>query len=178
LTALVLTSAPSAEGAGADRPRVALSVSPARLALAAPGSRTIKVRNDGAERVVVDVARRTLGRQTAGKTWLQIVPSRLVLRSRESAALTIRVKPPQRAEPGDHPVLILLTTRALGGSRVNVRLRLGVRITMVVPYYPYARQDKKSRGREPISARLIADLYKAASQADQYAESSATVSIR
>ena len=133
LTALVLTSAPSAEGAGADRPRVALSVSPARLALAAPGSRTIKVRNDGAERVVVDVARRTLGRQTAAKTWLQIVPSRLVLRSRESAALTIRVKPPQRAEPGDHPVLILLTTRALRGSRVNVRLRLGVRITMVVP---------------------------------------------
>jgi hypothetical protein len=91
------------------------------------------VRNDGAERVVVDVARRTLGRQTAAKTWLQIVPSRLVLRSRESATLTIRVKPPQRAEPGDHPVLILLTTRALRGSRVNVQLRLGVRITMVVP---------------------------------------------
>jgi hypothetical protein len=133
LTALVLASAPIAEGAGADRPRVALSVSPARLALAAPGSRTIKVRNDGAERVVVDVARRTLGRQTAAKTWLRIVPTRLVLRSRESAALTIRVKPPQRAEPGDHPVLILLTTRALRGSRVNVQLRLGVRITMVVP---------------------------------------------
>ena len=133
LTALVLTSAPSAEGAGADRPRVALSVSPARLALAAPGSRTIKVRNDGAERVVVDVARRTLGRQTAGKTWLQIVPSRLVLRSRESATLTLRVKAPQRAEPGDHPVLVLLTTRAVRGSRVNVQLRLGVRITMVVP---------------------------------------------
>jgi ribose-phosphate pyrophosphokinase len=36
------------------------------------------------------------------------------------------------------------------------------RITMVIPYYPYARQDKKSRGREPISARLIADLYKTA----------------
>jgi ribose-phosphate pyrophosphokinase len=36
------------------------------------------------------------------------------------------------------------------------------RITVVAPYYPYARQDKKGRGREPISARLVADLFKAA----------------
>ncbi len=36
------------------------------------------------------------------------------------------------------------------------------RITVVAPFYGYARQDKKHRGREPISARLIADLYKAA----------------
>ncbi len=36
------------------------------------------------------------------------------------------------------------------------------RITVVAPYYPYARQDKKHRGREPISARLVADLFKAA----------------
>ena len=36
------------------------------------------------------------------------------------------------------------------------------RITVVVPYYPYARQDKKHRGREPISARLMADLYQTA----------------
>jgi ribose-phosphate pyrophosphokinase len=36
------------------------------------------------------------------------------------------------------------------------------RITVVLPFYPYARQDKKHRGREPISARLIADLLKAA----------------
>lgn len=36
------------------------------------------------------------------------------------------------------------------------------RVTVVSPFYPYSRQDKKGRGREPISARLVADLYKAA----------------
>ena len=36
------------------------------------------------------------------------------------------------------------------------------RITVVAPFYAYARQDKKSRGREPITARLMADLFKAA----------------
>ena len=36
------------------------------------------------------------------------------------------------------------------------------RITVVAPFYPYARQDKKHRGREPISARLMADLFKTA----------------
>jgi ribose-phosphate pyrophosphokinase len=36
------------------------------------------------------------------------------------------------------------------------------RITVVLPFYGYARQDKKHRGREPISARLMADLFKQA----------------
>ncbi|HYP44735.1 MAG TPA: ribose-phosphate diphosphokinase [Propionibacteriaceae bacterium] len=36
------------------------------------------------------------------------------------------------------------------------------RITVVAPFYPYARQDKKHAGREPISARLIADLFRVA----------------
>jgi ribose-phosphate pyrophosphokinase len=36
------------------------------------------------------------------------------------------------------------------------------RITVVTPFFGYARQDKKHRGREPISARLMADLFKTA----------------
>jgi ribose-phosphate pyrophosphokinase len=36
------------------------------------------------------------------------------------------------------------------------------RISVVLPFYGYARQDKKHRGREPISARLMADLFKTA----------------
>ncbi|MGO1319322.1 MAG: ribose-phosphate diphosphokinase [Galactobacter sp.] len=49
----------------------------------------------------------------------------------------------------------LITVDAL--KRASAR-----RITVVSPFYPYARQDKKGRGREPITARLIADLYKTA----------------
>ena len=33
------------------------------------------------------------------------------------------------------------------------------RITVIAPFYGYARQDKKHKGREPISARLVADLF-------------------
>jgi len=36
------------------------------------------------------------------------------------------------------------------------------RITVIMPCYGYARQDKKHKGREPISARLMADLFKTA----------------
>jgi ribose-phosphate pyrophosphokinase len=36
------------------------------------------------------------------------------------------------------------------------------RITVVMPFYGYARQDKKHRGREPISARLVADMFRTA----------------
>jgi len=36
------------------------------------------------------------------------------------------------------------------------------RITVVMPFYGYARQDKKHLGREPISARLMADMFKTA----------------
>ena len=50
-------------------------------------------------------------------------------------------------------LLIMIQAAQLASAR---------RITAVVPYYPYSRQDKKSAAREPITARLIATLLEAA----------------
>jgi ribose-phosphate pyrophosphokinase len=55
----------------------------------------------------------------------------------------------------DHLVELLLMIQAS-------RLASAHRITAVLPWFPYSRQDKKSASREPISARLVADLLEAA----------------
>jgi ribose-phosphate pyrophosphokinase len=36
------------------------------------------------------------------------------------------------------------------------------RVTVVIPFYGYARQDRKSEGREPITARLVANMFETA----------------
>lgn len=60
------------------------------------------------------------------------------------------------SEPVDHHVMQqLIMIDAL--KRASAK-----RITAVCPMYPYARQDRKARGREPITAKLIADMYEAA----------------
>lgn len=55
----------------------------------------------------------------------------------------------------DHLVELLLLIHA-------ARLASARRITAVMPWFPYSRQDKKSRPREPISGRLVAALLEAA----------------
>ena len=55
----------------------------------------------------------------------------------------------------DHLLELLIMVQA-------AKLASAKRITAVVPWYPYKRQDKKSRPREPITARLVADFLEAA----------------
>ena len=55
----------------------------------------------------------------------------------------------------DHLMELLLMIEA-------ARLASAHRVTAVMPWYPYARQDRKAAPREPISGRLVADLLQAA----------------
>ena len=63
-------------------------------------------------------------------------------------------------QPTSYPVndnLIELLVMADALKRASAR-----HITAVVPYYGYARQDRKTRGREPITSKLVADLMQTA----------------
>jgi hypothetical protein len=130
---VVLGPHSAAEALGGGVAPVALSVSPARMELVAPASRTIELRNVGADGVVVDVTPESVDHLGAAKNWLSVRPARLVLRSRSRAAVTLRVRGRAWAHPGDHRLRVLLVARALRTGRVAVRVRLGVRVRVRVP---------------------------------------------
>ena len=142
LVALVLgTAAASIPGAAAGR-GIALSASPLRLTLRGPSTAAIVVRNPGRRALLVDVSRAGFTRSLRGKpqvrpagsaaTWLRLRPSRFRLAPRAKATLHVVAAPSRRATPGDHPAVVLLTTRPLGVKHVRVRLRVGVIVDLRV----------------------------------------------
>jgi ribose-phosphate pyrophosphokinase len=59
------------------------------------------------------------------------------------------------APVNDHLVELLIMVQA-------AKLASAKRITAVIPWFPYSRQDKKSAPREPITAKLVADALESA----------------
>jgi hypothetical protein len=150
--ALLGATAASIPGAAAAR-GIGLSASPLRLTLKGSSSATITVRNPGRRALLVDVSRagfaRTLRgrpqvRTARGVDWLRLRPRRLRLAPGAKAMLRVTAAPARRAGTGDHPALVLLTTRPLGSQRVRVRLRVGVVVVLRVPGPVVRRLDARA----------------------------------
>jgi hypothetical protein len=136
LVAAALIPMPTKGAAAGGNPAAALGVSPLRVELKGASTTTITVRNPGARPLVVTASRAGFARTLRGKPrikaltgaagWLQTRPRRLRLGSHASATLRLVAKPPAGARPGDHPALLLLTTRPPAVKTVHVLLRIGV----------------------------------------------------
>jgi hypothetical protein len=134
--------AASPPGAAAVR-GIGLSASPLCLRLTGTSAAAVTVRNPGRRALLVDVSPAGFARSLRGRprlrpargaaAWLRFRPRRLRLAPGGKAVLHVRAAPPRRAEPGDHPALVLLTTRPVGARRVRVRLRVGVIVDLRVP---------------------------------------------
>jgi len=140
--ALVLgAAAASIPGAAAGR-GIALSASPLSLTLKGASAAAITVRNPSPRTLLVDVSRAGLARSLRGRPrvepargaapWLRVRPRRFRIAPGAKATLHVRAAPQGRASPGDHPALVLLTTRPVGVHRVRLRLRVGVIVVLHV----------------------------------------------
>jgi hypothetical protein len=144
LAALVLV--PASAGAGAARPPLALTATPAKVSIAGSGRAIVRVANPGTSPLVVEAARAGFSldlrgrpkivahrRERTAASWLTMQPGRFVLAPGSSRALTVVSRLPARVEPGDHDALVLLTTRPRRSAAVAVRLRVGVVVVVRAP---------------------------------------------
>jgi hypothetical protein len=129
---LVATSRPSS-----------LAASPPRVTLTGTESRMIRVTNSGGGVAFVDVAPagfaldlrgrpRIVRRTDAAASRLEVHPRRLALQPGEASTLTVSAAPPPHVRAGDHPALVLLTTRPRGAG-LGVRMQIGIVVIVRVP---------------------------------------------
>ena len=159
---LMALAVPASTGAAASRPSVALTASPAHVTIAGGDAAFVRVSNAGSRRVVVDVRRAGFAldlrgrpmivsrpRSVAANSWLWVRPRKVVVRPGSATSLTLSARVPHRAEPGDHPALLLLTTRPRPHAGVAVRMRLGVVVDVRAPgriVRRLALRDLRARG--------------------------------
>lgn len=167
MAVVLAAAAASLPGAAAGR-GIALSASPLRLTLRGVSAAAITVRNPGRRTLLVDVSRTGFARSLRGRPevrpagaeigWLRLRPRRLRVAPGAKAVLHVVARPPRRAEPGDHPALVLLTTRPLGVRRVRVRLRVGVIVDLHVKGRIVRRLDARALRVRPVGGRRLLEL--------------------
>jgi hypothetical protein len=160
-------AAASIPGAAAGR-GIGLSASPLRLTLRGASAAAITVLNPGRRTLLVDVSRAGFARSLHGKprvrpargtaAWLRLRPRRLRIAPGAKATLHVATRPSRRASPGDHPALVLLTTRPLGVRRVRVRLRVGVIVVLHVRGRIVRRLDARGLTVRHAGARRLLEL--------------------
>ena len=100
-----------------------------------------------AQNLSVPLGRAHLARFSDGEVWFQIHDN--------VRGADVFVVQPTCAPVNEHLMEMLLMLDAFKRSSAS-------RITAVIPYYGYARQDRKDKPRVPISAKLVADLLQTA----------------
>lgn len=166
-SALVVAAA-LVPGAAASRGGIGLSASPLRLALETGSSRTVTVRNPGRRALVVSVSRAGFALSLRGRPrvrrdrsdarWLKVRQRRLRIGPGRSARLRIGAAKLRALGPGDHPALVLLTTRPLGSKQVRVRLRIGVIVVLHVPGRIVRRLEPRAVTVERRSGARVLEL--------------------
>jgi ribose-phosphate pyrophosphokinase len=137
------TAAPSPE----TRPEHWIERGPQKRLMLFAGRSHLELAHKIGERLGVDLGEVTLKTFANGETYCRYEES-------------IRGSDVFIVQTGCHPVdrnlmelLIMIQAAKLASAK---------RVTAVVPWYPYSRQDKKSRPREPITGKLIADFLQVA----------------
>ena len=111
------------------------------------GNANPELAKDIADSLDLPLGKSVVGRFSDGETSLQIGES--------VRGADVFIVQPTSQPVNEHLMELLILTDAI--CRASAR-----RITVVMPYYGYARQERKSKARDPITAKLVANLLVAA----------------
>ena len=121
-----------------------------------PTQKRLKLFSGRSNRELAERIAEKLGLELGGVTLKTFANGEIYARYEENVRgtdLFIVQSPSERLNDDVMELLIMIQAAKLASAR---------RVTAVTPDFPYARQDKKSAAREPITARLMATLLEAA----------------